>query len=84
MGSATELVSPSSAAGGSGGASASATAASTPRFCTQALPTYAPPNYSGSANRPLVFFWNIGNMHWNLVRVQLGARKEIEIYEPMG
>lgn len=43
----------------------------------------APPVYS-SSNKPLVFFWNIGNMHWNLVRVQTGLRKQIEIYEPMG
>lgn len=42
-----------------------------------------PPRYE-SSNRPLLFFWNQGNMHWNLVRVQTGARKCIEIFEPMG
>jgi len=44
---------------------------------------YTPPVYA-SRNRPLIFFWNIGNMHWNLIRVHLGTRKEIEVFEPMG
>jgi hypothetical protein len=34
--------------------------------------------------RPLLFFWNIGNMHWNFFRIRLGLRKEIELFEPMG
>jgi hypothetical protein len=37
-----------------------------------------------SQNKNLLMFWNIGNMHWNLIRVKLGLRKEIEVYEPMG
>ena len=28
--------------------------------------------------------WNVGNMHWNLIRVQTGAYKLIEVFEPMG
>ena len=38
----------------------------------------------GETHRPLVFFWNIGNMHWNMLRVRLGLHKEIELFEPMG
>jgi hypothetical protein len=34
--------------------------------------------------RPLLFFWNITNTHWNMLRVRLGLRKEIELFEPMG
>ena len=46
-------------------------------------PQYSPPVYL-STNKPLIFFWNIGNMHWNLVRVRTGLHKEIEVFEPMG
>jgi hypothetical protein len=52
-------------------------------YTSQRPSWYSPPKYE-SANKPLVFFWNIGNMHWNLVRVNTGARKDIEVYEPMG
>lgn len=38
----------------------------------------------GETQRPLVFFWNIGNMHWNILRIRLGLYKEIELFEPMG
>jgi hypothetical protein len=38
----------------------------------------------GETQRPLVFFWNIGNMHWNILRIRLGLHKEIELFEPMG
>ena len=31
-----------------------------------------------------MFFWNIGNMHWNLIRVHTGTTKAIEVFEPMG
>jgi len=46
-------------------------------------PGYAPPRYA-SDNKPLLFFWNQGSNHWNLVRVQTGLRKVIEVFEPMG
>jgi hypothetical protein len=41
------------------------------------------PRYA-SPNRPLLFFYNAGGMHWCFVRVTLGLRKRIELYEPMG
>ena len=50
---------------------------------TRPPPGYAPPSYA-YASKPLLFFWNQGNMHWNLVRVLTGRRAAIEIFEPMG
>ncbi len=44
---------------------------------------YAAPRYA-SPNRPLIFFSNAGGNHWVVVRVDLGPRKRIELYEPMG
>jgi hypothetical protein len=44
---------------------------------------YTPPTYS-SANPTLVFFSNVGAVHWTVVRVDLGSRKRIEVYEPFG
>jgi hypothetical protein len=44
---------------------------------------YTPTSYS-SANPTLVFFSNVGAVHWTLVRVDLGSRKRIEVYEPFG
>ena len=37
-----------------------------------------------SKNKPLLFFYNAGGMHWVFVRVLMGLRKRIELYEPMG
>ena len=52
---------------------------------TQHLPgaAYTPTSYS-SANPTLVFFSNVGAVHWTVVRVDLGSRKRIEVYEPFG
>lgn len=41
------------------------------------------PSYT-SKNKPLLFFYNAGGMHWVFVRVLMGLRKRIELYEPMG
>ena len=37
-------------------------------------------------DNPLVFFWNVGNMHWNLFRVVKKGPKlpELQLFEPMG
>lgn len=55
-----------------------------PAVRTDAPAHYTKPASYASPNRPLVFFWNIGNMHWNLVRVFTGSSKHIEVFEPMG
>lgn len=34
--------------------------------------------------RPLVFFWNVGKNHWNLIKVTFGVQPGIELFEPMG
>lgn len=34
--------------------------------------------------RPLVFFWNVGRMHWNVVRVLMTPVPVLELFEPMG
>ena len=33
---------------------------------------------------PLVFFWNIDNHHWNVIRVVFEPFPAIELFEPMG
>jgi hypothetical protein len=33
---------------------------------------------------PLLFFWNPGNNHWNLIRIQTAPTPAIEVFEPMG
>lgn len=45
-----------------------------------------PPSLSSSLPdiRPLVFFVNISNIHWNVIRVISWPVARIEIYEPMG
>lgn len=37
-----------------------------------------------SCARPLICAWNIGNLHWNLLRVQFEPRPQIQLFEPMG
>jgi hypothetical protein len=44
---------------------------------------FVPPSYA-SANSTLVFFAHVGAVHWTVVRVELGAHKCIEVYEPFG
>jgi len=44
---------------------------------------YTPPAYT-SANPSLVFLCNTGQVHWTVIRVDLGMRKRIELYEPFG
>jgi hypothetical protein len=37
-----------------------------------------------NSDNSLIFFWNIGNMHWNLFRVTLFPQPELQLFEPMG
>lgn len=39
-------------------------------------------NYDGE--RPFVFVANIGNVHWNLFRLQIVPNCELQLFEPMG
>lgn len=34
--------------------------------------------------KPVIFFANIANMHWNVLRVQHWPLKELQLFEPMG
>ena len=36
------------------------------------------------ASPPVLFFWNPGNNHWNLIRVQTAPVPSIEVFEPFG
>ena len=36
------------------------------------------------SHMPIVFFVNVKNMHWNLVRIQHWPTKELQLFEPMG
>jgi hypothetical protein len=37
-----------------------------------------------SKDLSIAFFYNIGNMHWNLLHVTLQPHPELQVYEPMG
>jgi hypothetical protein len=74
-----------------GGGGSSCTVASLPQPWASQLVTshqpggvvYTPPSYS-SANPSIVFFSNVSKIHWTVIRVDLGTRKRIEVYEPFG
>ena len=71
-------------AGASSSSSSSAAAPPSSSAAPPLLPLGESPPVYASRNRPLLFFWNQGSCHWNLVRVQTGLHKSIEVFEPMG
>ncbi|KAA0172696.1 hypothetical protein FNF27_05796 [Cafeteria roenbergensis] len=68
---------PSAAPAGEGGGFSASCAplANRPLLCT---------SLRQRVSAPVLFFWNPGNNHWNLVRVQTAPRPVIEVFEPFG